>query len=118
METYPLHREQPMQPDLPVMDLQLPGTLPPLSLALTDGCDQCGWVTERVKVEGAERITYIYRAQALVAVRLTTGHDLHFCGHHYHQQEDALVTSGLIDQILDKRGTINASPYSGSVYGD
>lgn len=64
--------------------------LPPLTLELTDACDHCGYSDS-----GA------YVAQAQVAVRLKSGSELRFCGHHYASHELALAT--VATMVLDYR---------------
>lgn len=62
----------------------------PLTLELTDACDQCGYSD-----------TGEYVAQALVAVRLKSGKELKFCAHHYASNEIALAT--VATTVLDNR---------------
>lgn len=60
----------------------------PLTIGAFDTCDPCG-----------DSLT-----QALVAVRLNSGSDLYFCGHHYGQHETALTGRTL--HVLDTRPTV------------
>lgn len=64
----------------------------PLSLSMSDTCDPCGdsWT------------------QALVAVRLLSGSDLYFCGHHYHHHEAALRSK--IEHVIDTRPAGTRAP--------
>jgi hypothetical protein len=64
-------------------------TTPRQPLALADRCDSCG-------------------AQAFVAVIMSAGSELLFCGHHYRKHETALAAQGA--QIHDERERINAKP--------
>lgn len=58
-------------------------------LTLMDRCDSCA-------------------AQAFVAVTMTSGSELLFCGHHYRQHETALAAQGA--RIHDERHRINEKP--------
>jgi hypothetical protein len=60
--------------------------LPPLVLEPTDHCDQCGPVS-----------------QALVAVRLKSGGELRFCGHHFRANELSLIT--VVDVVTTNGST-------------
>jgi hypothetical protein len=71
--------------------------LPPLTLELTDGCDQCGYSDS-----GA------YVAQAQVAVRLKSGSELKLCAHDYARNELALAT--VATQVLDHRHLLLVTP--------
>ena len=62
-------------------------------LQVADRCDRCP-------------------AQAFVRVTLTTGSELHMCGHHYNQHETALAATGA--EVDDYRHLINTRPSESS----
>jgi len=59
------------------------------SLNLSDRCDSCG-------------------AQAFVAVTMSTGSELLFCGHHFNKYESVLASKA--GSVHDERDRINAKP--------
>lgn len=68
----------------------------PLTLELTDYCDQCGH-------NNGEAV-----AQAMVAVHLKSGGELKLCGHHYAANELALAT--VATTVLDHRHLLHTTP--------
>lgn len=95
-------------PELTIEDILSAPELEPLELSLADYCDRCGH-SEDNRPNGEK--FYHAVSQAFVAVRVSSGTVLKFCGHHYAKHETALVTSGA--EVLDTRDKINAQPMSG-----
>lgn len=61
------------------------------TLSIADVCDRCGY-TEDTDSSGFTHHGPI--SQAHVLVSMPSGHDLKFCGHHYHVNELPLVAQG------------------------